>query len=182
MRQRRRSRWDQCTPPPRYRRGSTSATCRHHHRFDHQSYSHCRRRSSPRRRRYRRLRAHRCLPPSLGRERTRSRSGYPAVPARRRYRSPICQRFILSDMPKGPMSSPPVASDQGLHHGVRLLSMMSKTALMSTVTRRGVVNAGRRNKPARFWAAVTFRWGSRRGTAGWGVQGNSMCYGGGVRH
>ena len=51
---------DQCTPPRRQRRCSTSATCRYHHRFGHQSYSHCRRRSSPRRHRYRRLRAHRC--------------------------------------------------------------------------------------------------------------------------
>ena len=54
---------------------NTSVTCHHHHRFSRhhhrfgrhhyrlgrQRCSHCRRRSSPRRHRYRRLRAHRCL-------------------------------------------------------------------------------------------------------------------------
>ena len=92
-RRRRRSRGDQCTPPCRQRRSSISATCRYYHRFSHQSYSHCRRRSSLRRHRYRRLRGHRCLPPSPCQGHTRSRSGFSGGLARRRCRSPMRQRF-----------------------------------------------------------------------------------------
>ena len=38
-------------------------------------------------------------------------------------------------------------SDQGLLDSVRLPSMMRNTALLPIVTTRGVVHAGRRNKP-----------------------------------
>ena len=55
----------------------------------------------------------------------------------------------ISGTPEEPISSPPVPSDQGLHHSVGL-PMMSKTALLSTVTPRGIVDARRRNKPPRF--------------------------------
>ena len=57
----RRSQGNQCTPPRWQLRGSTSAKCCYHHRFGQQRHSHCRRRSSPRRHRYRHLRAHRYL-------------------------------------------------------------------------------------------------------------------------
>ena len=67
---RRRLRGDQSTPPCRQYLCSTSATRRHHHGLGHLSSSHCRHCSIPRRRRYPRLRAHRCLPPSLCRNRT----------------------------------------------------------------------------------------------------------------
>ena len=53
----------------------------------------------------------------------------------------------LSGKPEGPVLSPPVPSDQGLHHSIGLLSMMSKAAMVSMVTTRGAVDAGRCNKP-----------------------------------
>lgn len=80
----RRSQGNYYTMPRRDRRCSTSATCRHHQRFGRQSHSHCRRRSSLCRHHFNRLRGHRHLPLSPCRYRTRSRSRYPAVPARRR--------------------------------------------------------------------------------------------------
>ena len=127
-RRRRRSRGDQCTPPHRQRRCSTSATCRHHHRFVHQSYSHCRRRSSPRRHRFRHL---------------KSSSLTSTVTLPRPHTEP--QR--ISGRTRSKTVKP---SDQGLHHSVGLLSMMTKTALLSVVTTHGAVGAGHRNKPPSF--------------------------------
>ena len=43
----------------------------------------------------------------------------------------------LSGTPEEPISSPPIPSDQGLHHSVGLLWMISKTALLSMMTMRG---------------------------------------------
>ena len=54
--------------------------------------------------------------------------------------------------PEESISSSPTLSDQGLHHSVGLLSM-SKTALLSMMTTRRTVDAGRRNKSPIFGAA-----------------------------
>ena len=91
----------------------------------------------------------------------------------------------LSGKPEVPVFSPPVPSDQGLHHSVGLLSMMSKTAMLSMVTTRGAVDAGRRNKPPSFGAAGSrhFPLGTAKGHHRLGGgQGGSMRYGGDACH